>query len=425
MYKLLATILKDFRILTRDKVGLSLMFIMPIVLALVITSLQVSTFELVNDNKIKLVICDKDHKEASNLFVNALKQSNMFSITFTDSSFTQDKVATFMHENDGLVAILIPANFTTFIEHKANEVSSKALKDFGISDEVVETKKFNSPLTLLYHPVLQDSYKKSIIGGINTSMQMIQTKMILKSMYSTLSSGDIPTDLESQLVNNRIKINEVPISKDGSSNIPNATQHNIPAWTIFAMFFVVTSLGSSIVKEKNSGSFIRLKTLPTNYLIALLSKQITYIGVCLLQVMVIFTMGNLLFPLIDLPQLVLPTNIGMLLLVSFICGWCAVSYAMLIGIFAQSQEQANGFGAVSIVLLAAIGGILVPSFAMPSSFLMIMKISPLHWCLESYYEIILEGGSFFDLFQNLYPLLIIILILQLVTYWRLKTNNLI
>ena len=46
---------------------------------------------------------------------------------------------------------------------------------------------------------------------------------------------------------------------------PNATQHNVPAWTIFAMFFIIMSLGGSVVREKVSGSFIRLKTLPTNY----------------------------------------------------------------------------------------------------------------------------------------------------------------
>ncbi|MCH5691071.1 hypothetical protein LWM68_46725 [Niabella sp. W65] len=42
---------KDWRILTRDKVGLTLMFVMPIVLAIVITTVQNSTFELVNDKK--------------------------------------------------------------------------------------------------------------------------------------------------------------------------------------------------------------------------------------------------------------------------------------------------------------------------------------------------------------------------------------
>jgi len=56
--------------------------------------------------------------------------------------------------------------------------------------------------------------------------------------------------------------------------VPNASQHNVPAWTIFAMFFVVISLGGALYGEVER-SFIRLKTLPTNYLVALLSKQIT------------------------------------------------------------------------------------------------------------------------------------------------------
>jgi len=52
MYKLWATIKKDVRVLLRDKVGLTFMFLMPIMLAIIITAVQNSTFELVNDNKI-------------------------------------------------------------------------------------------------------------------------------------------------------------------------------------------------------------------------------------------------------------------------------------------------------------------------------------------------------------------------------------
>ena len=50
MFKLWSTILKDIRILTRDKLGLIFMFVMPIVLAIVITAVQNSTFEMLNTN---------------------------------------------------------------------------------------------------------------------------------------------------------------------------------------------------------------------------------------------------------------------------------------------------------------------------------------------------------------------------------------
>jgi ABC-2 type transport system permease protein len=85
------------------------------------------------------------------------------------------------------------------------------------------------------------------------------------------------------MLSSKTEINQVPVSRNGNRLIPNATQHNVPAWTIFAMFFIVMSLGGSVVREKVSGSFIRLKTMPTNYLVGLLSKQITYLGVTMIQ----------------------------------------------------------------------------------------------------------------------------------------------
>ncbi|MDB5000295.1 MAG: transporter permease, partial [Mucilaginibacter sp.] len=204
-----------------------------------------------------------------------------------------------------------------------------------------------------------------------------------------------------------------------------ATQHNVPAWTIFAMFFIIMSLGGSVVREKISGSFIRLKTLPTNYLVGLLSKQITYMAVTMLQAAVIFSMGIWLFPFLGLPALNLPSDILALIIVTVVCGWCAVSYAMCVGVFAQTQEQANGFGAVSIVILASIGGLMVPSFAMQGFFKSAANLSPMHWCLQAYYSLFLEGGKLKDVINNIIPLLIITILLQLVTYAGLKRKNLI
>ena len=256
-------------------------------------------------------------------------------------------------------------------------------------------------------------------------MQLVESKQILQTLYFSLNEKKLPESLENKIINNQIAIQEIPVSKDGNKTIPNATQHNIPAWTIFAMFFIVTSLGSNLVKEKLSGSFIRLKTLPTNYIIALFSKQITYMVVCLAQVLVIFSIGVWLFPVIGLPALNIPNDFFALIIVSVVCAWCAISYAQCIGVFAQTQEQANGFGAISIIILAAIGGILVPSFAMPHSFQALLKISPMYWCLESYYSLFLERGGLPDVLKNLIPLLVIAIILQIIALLGLKKKNLI
>ena len=426
MYKLRATIIKDLLILTRDKVGLLTMFAMPIVLAIVITALQNSTFELVNDNKVPLLLCNKDTGEISRQLVTAIEKVGIFNLKQVIANQSEKEISDRMHAKDALIAIIIPTDFSAKITLKAKNISSKALRDFGMDTDTVNAVSNQvEPVTLLYHPVLQESFRQSIKGALRSTLQLVESKQILKSLYFSLNEKELPEQLENEILDNQIAINEIPISRDGSRRIPNATQHNIPAWTIFAMFFVVVSLGSSVVKEKLNGSFVRLKTLPTNYFLALLSKQVTYLFVTLAQAAVIFAIGIWLFPFMGLPGLNLPSDLIGLFLVALICGWCAVSFAICIGVFAQTQEQANGIGAVSIVLLAAIGGLLVPSFAMPDSFKTIIKLSPLHWGLEAFYGLFLEGGKLKDILKNILPLFAITVFLQLIALGGLKRKNLI
>lgn len=426
MYKLWAAILKDLQILIRDKVGLILMFAMPVILAIVLTATQNSTFDLVNKNKVPLILCNKDTGDASKQLVSAIEKVGMFDVKNVPADQTEKQISGRMHEKDALIAIIIPEDFSGKIESKARTIAAKALNNFGVqTDSIKQNTDSLQPIHFLYHPVLQESFRQSIRAALRSTLQMVQSKLVLQSIYYSLNESELPDSLETELLNNQVAINEIPVSRDGSKVIPNATQHNIPAWTIFAMFFVVISLGSSVVREKLNGSFVRLKTLPTNYFLALLSKQVTYLFVTLLQAVIIFSIGIWLFPSLGLPKLNLPADLPGLLVVTFVCGLCAVSFAMAVGVFARTQEQANGIGAVSVVLMAAIGGLLVPAFAMPSSFQPIIKLSPLHWGLEAYYGLFLEAGTLKDILVNILPLLGITVFIQLIALYGLKRKNLV
>ena len=426
MFKLWSTILKDMRILTRDRLGLVFMFVMPIVLAVVITAVQNSTFEMLNTNTVPMLLCNRDTGDAGKQMEVAIIKVGMFDLKQVTPNVTDKEISDRMHEKDAVIAIIIPADFTQRLKQKADETAKKALKNFGMqTDSVLTDTNSIQPITLLYHPVLQESFRHSINGALRSALQVVQNKEILKSLYFALNEKAMPDTFENELMSNQVAINEIPVSRDGSRNIPNASQHNVPAWTVFAMFFVVISLGGSVVREKLNGSFVRLKTLPTNYLVALISKQLSYLFITFIQAAVVFSIGIWLFPFMGLPKLDLPADITGVVIVTLICGWCAVSYAIMIGVFAKTQEQANGIGAVSIVLMAAIGGLLVPSFAMPQSFQFVMKLSPLHWCLEAYYGLFLEGGKLKDVILNILPLLGITLVIQIITLYGLKRKNLI
>ena len=165
--------------------------------------------------------------------------------------------------------------------------------------------------------------------------------------------------------------------------------------------------------------------MPTSLAVSFVAKQITYVLITILQAIVIFGIGKWLFPKMGLPALNFPEDKLGLLFVILICGWCAASFAMCIGILSKTQEQSNGVGAISIVLFAAIGGLLVPSFAMPESFQSIMKFSPLHWCLEAFYGLFLEGGRLKDVYFRVIPILGIIVVFQMIAWVSLRRQRLI
>lgn len=426
MLKLWAALLKEARLLLRDRVGLALMFLMPVVLVLVITRVQNSTFELVNDNQITLLLVNADSGQVAREFIDGVQRLGMFRVAAAAPRQGQNAdFSTLLKENDALVALIIPREFSGQMQEKTAAVTAKALANFGLETDTTARAPVLDSLELVFHPVLQKSYRYSITGALQSVLLAVENKQMIRSLYETLNQAEMPPGFEEELAGQKMAFAERFARIGGGQVVPNATQHNVPAWTIFAMFFMVISLGSNIVREKLGGSFIRLKTLPTNYLTGLVAKQIVYLGVVLLQVLVIFSLGTYLFPMMGLPALNIPDDLFSLFLVTVLCGWCAISYAMCVGVFAGTQEQANGFGAVSVVLLAAIGGIFVPSFAMPQSFQLLMNLSPLHWCLESYYGLFLQGGNFTNLGANLVPLLAVSLGFQLLVFIGLKRKNLI
>jgi ABC-2 type transport system permease protein len=420
-----ATIIKDLKILLRDRVGLIVMFFMPILLVIVITSVQNSTFELVNNNKISLVVFNNDKGPLGAQLIEGIRKIGLFNLKKSDSTAQFTQISSIMHEQNALVALVVPAGFTGFIENKAEDLAAKALKDPDSANLVQNKIILPDSLVMFYHPVMQTSFRQSVEGAFRSAVQVVQGEAIVKKLYEGVNQKEIPPDLEKQILFGQMPVVEIPVSRSGSRTIPNASQHNVPAWTIFAMFFIVISLGGKMVREKNSGSFIRLKTLPASYLNALVSKQIVYLGVTFMQAVVIFGIGNKLFPYIGLPALHLPDDVIALVIVTLVCGYCAVSYAIAVGVFANTAEQSNGFGAISVLILAALGGLMVPSFAMPANLQKILQISPLHWALEAYYGLFLEGGKLRDIWMNILSLITITLLIQGVTLYGLRTKKLI
>jgi ABC-2 type transport system permease protein len=422
MRKLFASIHKELLLLINDKVGLILMFMMPILLVFIITIVQDSTFKLVNDNNIEIIVVNKDNGALGDSLSSLLEESGVFKIT-NRSKLSQKEIQKTLLSDNQLLALWIPENFSQQLTAKAQSVSTEMLSEFDIIENASVSPKNPTKIALYYDPILQENFRTSISGSIQSFLGALESRLMIEQLYVAMGFEEVPEAMEERFFSNQITIDQISANTSSGQAIPNSTQHNVPAWSIFAMFFMVISLGSNIVKERLSGSFVRLQTIPSSFSLVLLSKMFTYLFVALLQLTVIFMLGKFVFPLIGLPTLSLPSNILGLFIISILSAFSAISFAMLVGTFAKTNEQANGFGAITIIILAAIGGIWVPTFVMPSYMQVIGNISPLHWCLEGYYTLFLKGGDWYLLFPTILFLILFILACQILTYSKLKIQN--
>lgn len=424
MYRFKIATKKEFWMLLNDKTGLALMFIMPVLLVYIITIIQDSAFKTANQNNMTLFVVNQDQGEGSRALVNLLREAQLFTIV-EDSVTKQSAISQVLYQEKYLTAIYFPPNFSTQLVKKADMLGQTLLGELGMGETTTSKLSLDIPPLSYYHdPVLQQSYATSIMNMIDAYIQTVEGDLLINQMCQRLEIPEAPAKLKKAMSDNSVQIDKIAATLNQRSIQPNSTQHNVPAWTIFAMFFMVTSLGNSIVKERLSGAYIRLKTMPTHFGLVLGAKLFVYLVAAVLQVVLIFSLAKITFPSIGLPPLTFPSNMLAFVLVVILNGLAAVSYATAVGTVARTREQASGFGAVSVVILAALGGIWVPSFILPEFFQTLSYISPLYWCLEGFYTLFLRGGDWQILAPTLLGLMTFSTVCLTITYLQLKKDKL-
>ncbi|MEZ4889283.1 MAG: ABC transporter permease [Crocinitomicaceae bacterium] len=425
MRKLRATLIKELQLLVHDKVGLLLMYAMPVVLVFIITLVQDSAFKIVNNNQLEIIVANHDKGTLGDTLVKMLEKSGTFIVE--KNNRLSEKALQQKGITDGkLASIYIPTHFSASIENNSGNVTKLILVEFGMSEDSVKAAESTTITNLIvyFDPVLQENYQYTLKTNLQTLLSGMENQVLLRNLFKEMGYDAIPEHIASKMTGEQTAIVAKQASINGKTAVvPNATQHNVPAWSIFAMFFMVVSLGGNIVKERNSGSFVRLLTIPPSFSLTLISKMVLYLGVAISQLALLFAIGYWIFPFLELPALQMPGSIFQLFVVALLSGMAAVSYAVLIGTYAKTQEQANGFGAISIVIFAAIGGIWVPTFVMPTYLQNIALISPLHWCLEGFYSLFLKNGDWNSLSFSIIFLSLFTIICQILSFAKLKSQQ--
>ena len=151
-----------------------------------------------------------------------------------------------------------------------------------------------------------------------------------------------------------------------------------------------------------------------------LGKILFYTMVCTMQFILMFCVGIWLLPLLGLPALYLGLNAWVLIPVAIAIAVAATSYGYFIGVVFKTANQAMPFGAISVVILSAMGGIWVPVDIFSPVMQKVAMLSPLYWGLDAVNHITLRNGSISDVLPHILVLGVFSTVLWIVSTHRNK-----
>jgi len=440
--KYAAILKKEFLQIFRDLPGLILLFLMPAAMLIIITITQENQI-IGTDSGMKILLVNSDSAALGNTIEEELKTNDHFTCRVFKSEQEAERA---VNEGRYQILLMVPQGATATLQQLARQHASDTA-----NTGTMDTGKF-SGVTILYDPAVMKIYTEMLVSSLQMIIESTAIKVYMESYTGALRASvsdqmeayrrelamtdfekelpDFPgrqkviSSIRSGILNQThtpLNINLPGISPGDERLVTirtgaagdharlkrfNLLNNNVPAFILFAMFFIVVPLAGSIISEKILGTKDHMMTLPVTRLNFFSGKITVFLAVCLLQFILMIGIGRYFLPLVShLPPLSLDVNMVALIVVAIASSLAAIGFGLLIGTVTSTFGQAAPLGSVLVVILAVLGGIFVPNYMMPDAIRKISIISPLHWGTDAFFSIFARGAGIGSVWPQLLSLL--------------------
>ncbi|HEV2111510.1 MAG TPA: ABC transporter permease [Gammaproteobacteria bacterium] len=364
--RLLALIRKEWLLLLRDWHALFLLFAMPAVFILVMSLVLQNAYAVHQGASVRYYLADADDSPASTALVERLAASGEF--TRLPSTAPASVLEALVRGDRAQFLVLIPPGFGRTM-----------------------TDAHPLPLKLLAGPGVEPSVYQLFLAELRGDLAKLylqQSLAVLAGRIPGMDAGALDLDAADKLLTT-----ESLYQVSGRNEVPSSVQQNVPAWLLFAMFFIAIPLSTTWVQERQQGTYARLRSMGLAAPSLLTGKLLPYVGINLLQVTLMLAVGVYLVPLLGGDRLTLGVSWAALCLMAAAVSFASVSYALLIANLVATGEQATIFTGAANLLMAAVGGIMVPRFLMPPLMQTLSDYSPMAWGLDGFLDVFLRQGG--------------------------------
>lgn len=406
MNPFLATFFKDLLILWRDRAGMLVLFLMPMVLVLVVSLVQNNILAVTGQAGLRVLFIDQDQGFVAKAIRQRLQASGELELIseLEGKPLTAERARKEVAAGHFQFALLLPAKTSVRLREKSSLLAQDISRTSG---ESKSNDIDHEPVQVFFDPGVQGVFRTAVVSSVRYSLLGIELKEMEQQFSKELHAQ---FGIENSEKNERnisretqvfLKVSEQITGDSEQSRRPNAVQQNVPAWALFGMFFIVVPLSGALLRERHDSTIRRLLILPVPYWTLLAGKTLAYVAICLVQFGLMLLVGKFILPLMGTPAFQIGEHPGAVFLLAFCAALAATGYGMLLGTWARSYEQASMLGAVSVVIAAALGGVMVPVYVMPQVMQKLSIFSPLAWGLDGFIKLFVRSGDLASIQTNL------------------------
>jgi ABC-2 type transport system permease protein len=417
---------KDLKILSKDRGQLAVLFILPLVFAMMLGAPNAAgatnLVSISGESKlsIRTIIVNEDEGPYGAQVDEVLRDIQTLQIQTAHSVDLADKKVA---DGDAAVAIIIPVDFSATID--ANQPTRIQL----IKDPTRQTEA-QVVAGILREVLTELSIRAEIEYGIRAvyeitgALEGADAETIRAVHAQTL--GVVWTAVQEIRQSPAIVVQRQDMAREERTLPASGIIFGfiMPLFSTMFAFFLIGFMAESIIKEKESGSFRRLLAAPIHPGSVITSKMLAFIVIVFLQMLLLFGICNLLF---DMP---LGDPLGLFFL-TLALALAATGLGMLLGSLAQTKRQAGSIGMLlGFVLWYAsgftgftidlTGGVLQPDVPIEGFKYYLSQITPHAHAINGYTKLIIDGADLGGLLPNIAALLGFAVVFLAIALWRFK-----
>ena len=413
--QILALTWKDLKIFFKDSGAVVFIFLQPFMFIVVMSYAMAGLFNS-GDQPIQILAVNQDAGTQAASIIKQLSTLQGFSVetTFQDQPLTRETAEKLVVTGKRGMALVFPPDFSATLEQAPGAPNPETTKILFIVDPATPSQVVQPIIGTLQGLVQEATVAASAPKGIDLLFAQIapqapasQRDAFKSQAEQAMTGGTVGGQPVATI--ERAAPPGMNVKK-----FPNAFQQNVPGYTIYGLFWIVSLLAGSVLVEKQEGTFRRLLVAPMSRAVMLAGKMLPYYLINLLQIVIMLGASHFLF------GLDLGSSPAGLIAVSLAAAATATGLGVLVAALARTEAQIGGLTTMLLLTMSALGGCFIPRFTMPEWLKTLGLITPHAWALDAYQDLLVRGYGLIDVLPKVGVLAAFAFVFFAIGVWRFR-----